>query len=295
SELLERRSTFQDWLERLDGRSGDVRSDVYERVRADYLDRLASVEEELSGHRDGLADSLARCHERLESLEAEREERAASLEEAELRHAVGEYSDEEWEGLRDEHQGALSDLDGRLEEERGAASRFEEVLGELDAGAADAPEPAAAFTAEVEAGVDGAAASGPALVEEEPAGARDRGADRADEDDVLAFLGETDAGRRDGQEAPDEEPGAPQRQLASGPRREPDEEDRGDGLAEDPGEDLPEGYDEEDFEDELDFLESLSLDDASSLDTLSLVLDEGEEEAGGGDEDDEEEDRGGAP
>lgn len=306
TELLEKRSTFREWLDRLEGREGEVRAEVYERVRGDYLERLSGVEEELAGHREELESSLDRCRERVATLEEERDERAADLEEAELRHAVGEYEDEAWDDLRGEHEGALAELEGRLDEERSATARFEEILAELDAGRADEPadEPGAAsgasdeeptFAGEVEAGGPDEAAGEPetfgstfgevtafgeepeadeAEREEEPSAEREDEpeAEREpddEEDEVLAFLSGGTAG---GSDAGNGDLGDEDRDF--------DDRDRDSGDAEREGEG-------EDFEDELDFLESLSLDDPSSLDTLSLVLDDGEEEDEAGKDDDD--------
>ncbi|MDP2583771.1 MAG: hypothetical protein Q8W47_06820 [Candidatus Palauibacterales bacterium] len=288
SELLERRSTYRAWLTRLDGEVGGVRRTVYERVREDYLERLGEVEDELKGHREGLEASLSERRERMADLEGQREERAARMEEAELRHRVGEYSDEDWETHRAEHEGALEELEGRLEEEATAVDRLEEVLGELDAPAPGAGEfgARAAEATETEEVVEdeatveeeaaevsgletrpgwlsgtmpepalGGGAAASALSDAAASGPEEVGEEEAEEDDdVLSFLKE----RPEAPPEPDAVPAA-------------DGEAAGD---EDSGES---GY-----EDELDFLESLSLDDADSLDTLSLVLDEGEDE----DEDD---------
>jgi hypothetical protein len=257
SQLLERRSTFRGWLDQLESRAGDVRPEVYERVRSDYRERLSMVEDELAGHRESLERSLAECRERVSSLEREREEEAAALEEAELRHAVGEYPDEEWEGLRDERQNAVHELEGRLDEEQGAVGRFEEVLEEL--GAASSAEPAEEERApDAGAVLDAAALARDFGGEEEEQSAAEPGehseaAKEADKDrrDVLAFLGTGTASEASAAEERDE------------PKQDAHGEDE-----------------EESFEDELDFLESLSLEDPSSLDTLSLVLDEGEDEEG---------------
>jgi hypothetical protein len=299
SELLARRTRYREWLTKLERRAGDVRPAVAERVREDYLGRLADVEEELADHRDGLEDSLMQRRSRTEELEQERDDLSAQLEEAELRHAVGEFTAEEWESRSGEHRGALEELEGRLSEEAEAADRLEEVLAELDAPAAGATsEPPPVELAgpgeeleeeegeeDVPSGVaEGAGGWGarpmpeptlggevpeaPEAVElsdDEPAAEAqvaeegDEAATEAqvaeeDEDDVLAFLGE----RR----GPEGETSAQEEESAS---------EEGGG-----------------FEDELDFLESLSLEDPDSLDTLSLVLDEGEEEAA-----EEDEDRGG--
>jgi len=322
TELLEKKSTFREWLDRLEGRGEEVRPEVYERVRGDYLERLSGVEAELTGHREELESSLARCRERVASLEEERDVRAADLEEAELRHAVGEYADEEWDELRGEHEGALAELEGRLEEERSATARFEEILAELDQGRAGKP----GAGAEEEAGVE--------VGEVEEADSEDPDAASADSAEEPAFAGELEPGGPDrtehetevfgssfgavtafGQE-PEERAAGPE-EGAGGAREpgaaasEPDEPAAGEPEAEDEvlaflsggaagrsdaaGGETGDEEEREDFEDELDFLESLSLDDPSSLDTLSLVLDEGEEDdEAGKDDDDAERGPGGA-
>jgi hypothetical protein len=266
SELLARRTRYREWLTKLERRAGDVRPAVAERVREDYLGRLADVEEELADHRDGLEDSLMQRRSRTEELEQERDDLSAQLEEAELRHAVGEFTAEEWESRSGEHRGALEELEGRLSEEAEAADRLEEVLAELDAPAAGATsEPPPVELAgpgeeleeeegeeDVPSGVaEGAGGWGARPMPEPTLGGEVPEAPEAVE---LAFLGE----RR----GPEGETSAQEEESAS---------EEGGG-----------------FEDELDFLESLSLEDPDSLDTLSLVLDEGEEEAA-----EEDEDRGG--
>ncbi|HKK28591.1 MAG TPA: hypothetical protein VKB18_10945 [Gemmatimonadota bacterium] len=330
TELLEKRSTFREWLDRLEGREEGVRAEVYERVRGDYLERLSGVEEELAGHREELESSLARCRERVDSLEEERDERAADLEEAELRHAVGEYADEEWDELRGEHEAALAELEGRLEEERSATARFEEILAELDQGraveAGGEPE-AQEAAAEEDAGAAEPETDEPGA--EEPRTAELEGASGGS-DEEPAFAGEVEAGGPDGADreaeafgsgfgavtAFGEEPEAEADETEVAEADEPEaarpaDEDReaedevlaflsgetagaSDAADRDSGAEKLEG-EGEDFEDELDFLESLSLDDPSSLDTLSLLLDDGEEgDEAGKDDDDGERGPGGA-
>lgn len=131
AELLEERSTLLEWLERLEERREGVRPEVYERVRSDYGERLEGVETSLAGHRSDLEGSLARHSSTVSELEEEREDRAARLEEAELRHAVGELDEEEFEGRAVDLRAELEELVGRLEEERDAVGQLEEVLGEL--------------------------------------------------------------------------------------------------------------------------------------------------------------------
>jgi len=300
SGLLERRSTFREWLGNLEQRAGDVRPEVYERVREDYLERLAGVESDLDKHREGLEESLGARRARMEELERERDEAAARLEEAELRHSVGEYSEEEWEARSGEHRGALGELEGRLDEEQQAVERLEEVLGELDApapGSAPAPEAAGTGTAAVasEPATGGRAeatggarevVAGGGESETAPEDADDGGdrpvasrafahwrAGRMPEPTVSEATAPATAGTEAEGSRPDEGASKEDDVLAflSGGTAAGAEEGEAEGSG---------------FEDELDFLESLSLDDADSLNTLSLVLDEGEEG-----EDEEEDER----
>lgn len=131
AELLSERGTLLQWLERLEERREDVRPAVYERVRSDYGERLERVERSLAGHRSDLEESLARHRSTVAELEAEHEDRDARLEEMELRHAVGELEEEEFEQVAEELRAELEDLEGRLAEERSASERLEEVLEEL--------------------------------------------------------------------------------------------------------------------------------------------------------------------
>lgn len=261
ADLLEKRSTIREWIEGLEAREDDVRPEVYGRVEEDYRERLDRVEDELAGHRADLARSLEERRRVLEDTEGRREQRAALLEEVELRHEVGELTDEEWGESRAEHEAALEDLDGRLEGIRTAVERLEEVVDELseigDRG--DAPPEDSAPTAE------------------EP----DDGATTA-----VEATAEPDAADRMEPEETEEETETADERVAraepvgdGGTRADdvPPPETRADGSAE--------GEGEEDYEDELQFLESLSLDDPDALDTLSLSLDEEEaddgEESGG--------------
>lgn len=146
SDLLSERATLHQWIERVEERREDVRPAVYRRVRDDYVDRLDEVEGALATHRTDLEESLATHRSALEELEEEREDRAARLEEVELRHAVGELDEEEWGERESALRGELDEYEARLEEERSAAVRLEEVLEELESvgegEAALEPEPA---------------------------------------------------------------------------------------------------------------------------------------------------------
>lgn len=143
-QLLERRSTFQEWLHRLDELGADFRPTVADKVRADYATRLSGVEGELQGHREALESTLGKRRAAASDVEAKHDARSAELEESRLRHTVGEFDDAAWEKQRGEHQAVLDKLDAELSEHRAAVDMLEVVLGELNAPPRKSPSPVAA-------------------------------------------------------------------------------------------------------------------------------------------------------
>jgi hypothetical protein len=301
-ELLEKRSTFQGWLDRLDDLGSDFRPEVAEKVRNDYSGRLAEVETKLEGHRTELETALADRSGAVAKVADEHDARSAELEETQLRHAVGEFDDDEWERRRSEHQVGIDELDAELTAQRKAVDSLQTVLGELTGAAAviamseevDA-EPVEEATPE-EDPVDGEGAE--EAIEEVEAGEGDASEDQEQEaesaeqhvawmtqpldgpDVVLGELVEPEVveslyadaefvdavvveTEAEGAEIPDVE----------GDEEEPEEKTEPE---------IDEGEPEE-FMDELEFLESLSLDDADKFDAVSAMLDDedGESDADG--------------
>jgi hypothetical protein len=136
--LLNERRKVAGWLTALDGRRGETSPAVYERVHADYSAKLEKVQGKLAAASDSVqalaADVAMRLTDKEQALSAKREERA----EVELRAAVGEYSEREWEKRRtkldDDITAAAAERDA-LHEELG---RLRGVLTEA-AGIATTP------------------------------------------------------------------------------------------------------------------------------------------------------------
>ena len=292
-DLLERRSTFQEWLDRLGNLGSEFRPEVAAKVRSDYEGRLARVEADLEGHRTDLEAALTERRAAVSDVSERHDARAAELEETELRHRVGEFDDEQWEHRRAEHQVALDELAADLSVHSSAVAALEAVLDELAGRAAPAREPGAAPEAEASFGPDvavaaemaapGAAAPTEAreeapVVEESPVeesavaatwmtqpfAERDS---RADEDVAPEVVAEEGAAGEDVvEETVPEEPGVAEAVA--------DETDGVDSVPET----VEESEEPAEFMDELEFLESLSLDDADSFDAVSAMLDEEEDE-----------------
>lgn len=125
--LLQQRTQFEAWLQKLSAAGSSTPEAVRARVRSDYEGRLQRVVAELRTHA-AIVDSSLRDHRStLASLEARRASIEERLAEAELRYAVGEYTDEEWSSVGQEAQDALSDIAQRTMTEQGEIDRLAEV------------------------------------------------------------------------------------------------------------------------------------------------------------------------
>ena len=146
--LLQERSQYEQWLARLNeaGAPDAVRA----RVRSDYESRLDNVMAQLRAHESTIAEALSRHHADRERLEARESELLETLAEAEVRHAVGEYDDKQWNELSGAQKKSLNELNGELDKVRAEIARLSEVQRLIRAAPAAATPPAAARIVEPE-------------------------------------------------------------------------------------------------------------------------------------------------
>jgi hypothetical protein len=137
--LLEERTRFETWLARLDSAGSTAPPAVRDKIRVDYERRLTQVIEQLKTHAAAVAEQLATLRVRQDEL-ADREAVAEeTLAEAELRHAVGEYEESEWERVRGGSERTLIDVREELARVSDEITRLGEVQALI---AAPPPEPA---------------------------------------------------------------------------------------------------------------------------------------------------------
>lgn len=265
NDLLDRRATYIQWLARLDEVGEEARQEVVERIRADYESRLREVRSELGDHHDELADSLEDRTSRVGGLEEEREEQLARREEAEIRHKVGEYDEDEWETRRQELDRSIQELERELDRERDAISELETALEAMEEPPAAAPAP------EGVAGTLGSERPRLTLVEDE---GEAEAQESAGEEPESVTAGEEEAASRERDAGPGDEAGTAAPAEDTSPES-PERESRPERPESESRErEAPDGA-----YDELEFLESLSLEDADQFDAVSAMLEEGEEEA----------------
>jgi len=130
--LMAERRKFEQWLSALEARRATTPERVFQRVHADYHDRLDAVVEQLKEHTEGLRAELASLTLRLTAIEEEQQQRRDERAEAELRAHVGELSPEAWEQIaRDADRSieSLTSKNAELESERG---KTRELLAEAE-------------------------------------------------------------------------------------------------------------------------------------------------------------------
>lgn len=131
--LLEERQQIHRWLERLDMAGDAAPEPVRLRVRQDYEKRLSVVMAELQGYREELAETLVRQQAVRAGLQRQESEAAERLAEAELRHAVGEYTEAQWRELHAELLGVLVKIREELKHADEEIARLNEVVAILEA------------------------------------------------------------------------------------------------------------------------------------------------------------------
>lgn len=316
TELLEHRATLGKWLAKLEELSGTVRPEVYDRVRSDYEERLRSQETELAAHRSEMEMALEERQTRVTVLESDRDERAAELEEAELRFAVGEFKEAEFQKRKAEHEEKLATLNAELTADQEALEQLKDVVGVLGSlraagsasGAAASSGPGTARSAEsaepswgtargrAEGGVEGAvertaSAAAAAILDSgetiaESVEAARSGPEGEEDARVAALKAKWAEAKRAAEPKVSGSAGleeAAERQMAEVTAEPKAGEAMAEGaaepIAESPAE-SPSGGEDADYLDDLEFLESLSMDEIDRLDAVSAMLEHDTEAEG---------------
>lgn len=140
-DLLEQRSQLEAWLSRLDDQATDVPAHIAERVRNDYAQRLDQVTSELAGHLDAIRESLITLRADLAAAEDRYRAEADELEEARLRHMLGELSDPEWEDRRTGLDAAVGEAERERADVQEEVDRLAGLVAEIDSSASATAEP----------------------------------------------------------------------------------------------------------------------------------------------------------
>ena len=129
--LLAERRKIAGWISALAAKRAETPPAVYQKVHDDYTAKLDKVQAKLVAASDSVqmaaVDVASRLTEREEALAKKRDERA----EAELRAAVGEFSEREWEKRRTKLDDEVGAVTGERDTLRDELRRLRDVLAEV--------------------------------------------------------------------------------------------------------------------------------------------------------------------
>ena len=129
--LIERRTSLQQWLASLDEQRGVASERVLQRVREDYEVRLSATNAELSEHVAGIGTELERAVDQAAAAARAHDAAMDALEEARLRHAIGELPDDGWADRERELMSAVQAAKVAEDDSSIAADRLRDLLGTL--------------------------------------------------------------------------------------------------------------------------------------------------------------------
>jgi hypothetical protein len=143
-ELLQQRTQYEEWLAKLDASGDKAPPAVRQRVRGDYEARLQNIMEQLRGRGAAIGEELERHHASQAELDRERRAAEEALAEAEVRHSVGEYTQEEWRQVSEDSRREIEELRSKLRGFGAEITRLTEVQAVINKPRAGAPAPAPA-------------------------------------------------------------------------------------------------------------------------------------------------------
>jgi len=97
--LLKERQRYEEWLAALEDRRANTSESVFARVQSDYQARLREVSSKLAERAGELRESIETLTSRLEEISRQELQQREARQEAELRAAVGEYTEKQWKEI----------------------------------------------------------------------------------------------------------------------------------------------------------------------------------------------------
>jgi hypothetical protein len=137
--LLEQRTQYEEWLAKLDNSGDKAPPAVRERIRGDYESRLQGVMEQLRGRGSAISEELERHHASQAELDRQRRAAEEALAESEVRHSVGEYTEDEWRRVSDQSRREIEQLRAQLRSVGAEITRLTQVQSLIAAPRTSAP------------------------------------------------------------------------------------------------------------------------------------------------------------
>ena len=127
-ELQAQRTDAVSKLKRIEEKKSTVSIEVYEKVKKEYAEKLRGIEEQLSGHIDLITEEIQRLKSQEEEIIQKKKELKFNMEEVELRYSIGEYNEDSFKKVKDDHEHIMKQSDQELEKTRETMSYYSSFL-----------------------------------------------------------------------------------------------------------------------------------------------------------------------
>lgn len=133
------RQKYEKWLRDLDAKRGSTPPKVFQRVQADYTERLEEVLGGLRQHTTALQDHARGLMVRLKELEVSEEELLEEQSENELRAQVGELAEDGWESSKKKADRVIAKFKEDQEQIASDLNQIREILADAAGQPTDTP------------------------------------------------------------------------------------------------------------------------------------------------------------
>jgi ribosomal protein L40E len=117
-------------LKKIENKKGSVSASIYKKVKDDYEKRLKDLNAQLAGKKESLKESLKEIATKRQPLKSKLDDLQEQLEEIELRHSIGEYTDGQYKSMSNEIKEKMDLIEGDLEAIKKEEKETKELLGE---------------------------------------------------------------------------------------------------------------------------------------------------------------------
>lgn len=138
--LLAERRKYEQWLSQLEARKEKAPAHVFAKVHGDYQARLSEAQKKLSSEAGAVHTLATELEKSLALKEQQCTEHTDERAEAELRAAVGEYTEKEWEKLRGRLDGAIAELTTERDRTRKELDTLRALIREAEPAAGGEPK-----------------------------------------------------------------------------------------------------------------------------------------------------------
>jgi len=128
--LQEERKNLLSKLQLLEEKKGTVKENVFNKVKSDYEKKLKEIEKQLSEKSGELSSQLEECLAKIKDIKSKKTSLDEQLEEIDLRHSVGEYTDDQHKSLTEELKNRINQLEEELEGLKKQEEELSSIVGE---------------------------------------------------------------------------------------------------------------------------------------------------------------------